>query len=58
MLGQLATRMGTSSPAAFGLLRAEGYENRVIAKRLECGLQTVERKLAQIRDRFRQEDSS
>ena len=35
------------------LLKGEGYENEEIAAKLGCGLRTVERKLRQIRERWR-----
>ena len=39
------------------LLKLEGYTNEEIARRLECGLRTVERKLGIVRARWSQEVS-
>jgi DNA-directed RNA polymerase specialized sigma24 family protein len=49
---RLFGRLADESLRAVALLRLEGYSNDAIARRLDCGLRTVERKLAVIRKRW------
>ena len=50
--------LADESQRVVALLKLEGYSNEEIARRLDCGLRTVERKLEVIRKRWTAEDTS
>jgi len=57
-LGQLLERLDDASLRSIALLKMEGWSNEEIAKRLDCGLRTVERKLSLIRRIWKAERES
>lgn len=55
---QLMASLDDESLRAIALLKLEGYTNEEMAQELGCGLRTVERKLARIRDKWAREDKT
>jgi DNA-directed RNA polymerase specialized sigma24 family protein len=54
---RLFGNLGDASLRVVALMKLEGYSNVEIARRLDCSLRTVERKLDAIRKRWLAEES-
>jgi DNA-directed RNA polymerase specialized sigma24 family protein len=54
---RLFARLADESLRTIALLKLDGHSNAEIARNLDCGQRTVERKLAVIRKRWQSEES-